>query len=158
MHRIIAALFALAFLFQAAASPADPPSKPDQQDSDAQEDSETKSLLRSIQWKRGPAEADVGANAKIKVPEGFMFTSAAAGTRKLLEAMGNPTNGSELGFLSPTNLQWFVVFEFSDVGYVKDDDKDKLDPQKLLTTIKRGTELGNKRREKMGAAPMTIIG
>ena len=55
-------------------------------------------------------------------------------------------------------MEWFVVFEFSDVGYVKDDDKDKLDPEKLLGVIKRGTEEGNKRRVKMGAAPMKIVG
>jgi len=157
MHRIIACFLSLLFVAPTFAAPADATPKPDEQNADAQEESETRSLLKKIQWKRGPADAEVGKYAKINVPEGFMFTGGD-GTRKLLEAMGNPTNGSELGFLSPTNLQWFVVFEFSDVGYVKDDDKDKLDPQKLLATIKRGTEMGNKRREKMGAAPMTIIG
>jgi uncharacterized membrane-anchored protein len=155
MRRIIASLFGLVFVAQIfAAAPAEP--TPDQTAA-AEEDRESQKLLKSINWKRGPAEADIGTSAKIKVPEGYMFTGGD-GTRKLLEAMGNPTNGDELGFLSPTNLQWFVVFEFSDVGFVKDDDKDKLDPQKLLSTIKRGTEQGNKLRAKMGSAPMTIVG
>src|ERR1051325_1427017 len=157
MQRFIASLFGLIFIVQtamAAPAPADPQSKPG---TAADEDSETRTLLKSINWKRGPSEADVGTYAKVKVPEGFIFT-AGEGTRKLLEAMGNPTNGDELGFLAPTNMQWFVVFEFSSVGFVKDDDKDKLDPQKLLATIKRGTEQGNKMRAKMGSAPMTIIG
>ena len=76
----------------------------------------------------------------------------------LLRMMGNPTDGSELGLLGPTNLDWFVVFEFSDVGYVKDDDKDKLDPAKMLTSFQRGTEASNKEREKMGVPPMHIVG
>jgi uncharacterized membrane-anchored protein len=153
MRRIFRTLFGLALIAQCfAAAPTD--QKPT---SSNDEDGEARSLFKSINWQRGPADADVGTYAKVKVPAGFMFTTGD-GTRKLLEAMGNPTHGNELGFLAPTNLQWFVVFEWSDVGYVKDDDKDKLDPQALLSTIKRGTELGNKRREKMGAAPLTVVG
>jgi len=115
------------------------------------------SLLDKINWTKGPAKAELKSLAEVQVPEGFMFTSAK-GTQKLLEAMGNPTSGSELGFLAPTSLVWFVVFEFADVGYVKDDDKDKLDADKLLKSIKEGTEAANKYREKMGAAPLHITG
>src|SRR5438034_2888567 len=115
------------------------------------------SLLDKINWTKGPAKAELKNLAEVQVPEGFMFTSAK-GTQKLLEAMGNPTSGSELGFLAPTSLVWFVVFEFADVGYVKDDDKDKLDADKLLKSIKEGTEAANKYREKMGAAPLNITG
>jgi uncharacterized membrane-anchored protein len=115
------------------------------------------SLLDKINWTKGPAKADLKTMAEVQVPDGFMFTGAK-GTQKLLEAMGNPTSGTELGFLAPTSMVWFVVFEFSDVGYVKDDDKDKLDADKLLKTIKEGTEASNKYREKMGAAPLHITG
>ena len=115
------------------------------------------SLLDKINWTKGPAKAELKSLAEVQVPEGFMFTSAK-GTQNLLEAMGNPTSGSELGFLAPTSLVWFVVFEFADVGYVKDDDKDKLDADKLLKSIKEGTEAANKYREKMGAAPLHITG
>ncbi|HUS36444.1 MAG TPA: DUF2167 domain-containing protein [Verrucomicrobiae bacterium] len=155
MQRIIAGLFGLMFVAQLfAAAPADP--KPNET-AEEKEDREEREFLKSIDWQKGPADADIGKYAKIKVPDGYMFTGAA-GTQKLLEAGGNPTNGDELGFLAPTNMAWFVVFEFSDDGYVKDDDKDKLDPQKLLTAIKRGNEQGNKLRKKMGSAPLKIIG
>src|SRR5882724_11012654 len=106
------------------------------------------SLLDKINWTKGPAKAELKSLAEVQVPEGFMFTGAK-GTQKLLEAMGNPTSGSELGFLAPTSLVWFVVFEFAEVGFVKDDDKDKLDADKLLKSIKAGTEAANKYREKM---------
>src|SRR5688572_16520698 len=120
-------------------------------------DAEASSPLDKINWTKGPAKADLKTLAEVQVPEGFVFTGPK-GTQKLLEAMGNPTSGSELGFLAPTSLVWFVVFEFSDVGYVKDDDKDKLDADKLLKSIKEGTEAANKYREKMGAAPLHITG
>jgi len=83
-----------------------------------------KPYLDNINWTKGPAKAELKSLAEVQVPEGFVFTGAK-GTQKLLEKMGNPTSGSELGFLAPTSLVWFVVFEFADVGYVKDDDKDK---------------------------------
>lgn len=154
MHRIFAGLFGLLFIAQIfAAAPAPKPNET-AEEKDAREERE---FLQSIDWQKGPANADIGKYAQIKVPEGYMFT-AAEGTRKLLEAGGNPTNGDELGFLAPTNMAWFVVFEFSDDGYVKDDDKDKLDPQKLLGVIKKGNEQGNKLRKKMGSAPLKIIG
>jgi len=121
------------------------------------EASKEASILNKINWTKGPAKADLKSLAEVQVPEGFMFTGAK-GTQKLLEAMGNPTSGSELGFLAPTSLVWFVVFEFSDVGYVKDDDKDKLNADKLLKSIKEGTEAANKYREKMGSAPLHITG
>ena len=119
------------------------------------ESTKESSFLDNINWTKGPAKAELKSLAEVQVPEGFMFTGAK-GTQKLLEAMGNPTSGSELGFLAPTSLVWFVVFEFADVGFVKDDDKDKLDADKLLKSIKEGTEAANKYREKMGA-PFKLI-
>lgn len=93
--------------------------------------SEEKSLLKLAKWAKGPVKVDLGSEASLHVKSGYMF-AGAEDTQKLLEAMGNPTSGTELGFLAPTNASWFVIFEFSDVGYVKDDDKDKLDASKLL--------------------------
>ncbi len=121
------------------------------------EASKEPSPLDKISWTKGPAKADLKNLAEIQVPEGFMFTGAK-GAQKLLEAYGNPTSGSELGLLAPTSLVWCVVFEFSDVGYVKDNDKNQLDADKLLKSIKEGTEAANKYREKMGSAPLHITG
>jgi uncharacterized membrane-anchored protein len=50
------------------------------------------------------------------------------------------------------------VFEFDDVGYVKDDEKDSLDATALLDSIKKGTEAGNQERVKRGWPMMTILG
>jgi uncharacterized membrane-anchored protein len=114
-------------------------------------------FLSKFKWVHGPAKGDLKSIGEIKVPPGFMLTDEK-GTQALLEAMGNPIGGNELGFLAPTSMVWFVVFEFSDVGYVKDDDKDKLDAEALLKAIKAGNERANEERKKMGVSPLNITG
>jgi uncharacterized membrane-anchored protein len=110
-----------------------------------------------INWQKGPTTGRLGQVAEVKVPAGFMFADAAD-TKVLMEAMQNPLSGTELGFLSPTNMDWFIVFEFSAVGYVKDDEKDKLDANAVLESLRKGTEAGNKERKKRGWAELTITG
>ena len=105
----------------------------------------------------GPAKARLEGVAQIDVPVGYTFLDGKT-TRSLMKAMGEPTTGQELGLLSPTNEDWSIIFEFNDVGYVKDDDKDKLDAGKLLESIKRGTAEANKQRIKAGNPPLEIIG
>jgi uncharacterized membrane-anchored protein len=118
---------------------------------------EEKSLFNSADFLHGPTKAKLGNIAEIQLPEGYAFTGAK-GTKKLMEMMGNTVDGSELGFLAPTNSNWFVLFEFDESGYVKDDDKDKLDANAILESIRRGTEEANKQRKKMGIAPVTVVG
>jgi uncharacterized membrane-anchored protein len=106
---------------------------------------------------KGPAKAQLESVAQIQVPSGYVFLDGKS-TRALMKASGEPTSGHELGFLRPTNAQWSVLFEFSDIGYVKDDDKDKLDADKLLASIKRGNDEANKERVRAGNAPLEIVG
>jgi uncharacterized membrane-anchored protein len=106
---------------------------------------------------QGPAKAQLQSTAQIDVPVGYRFLDGKS-TRALMRASGEPTSGRELGLLMPTNDHWSVIFEFDDIGYVKDDDKDKLDADKLLEQIKRGTEAGNEERRRAGNAPLEIVG
>ena len=116
-----------------------------------------KSEESKLKWINGPTKAKLEKIAEIDVPEGYLFLDGKS-TRALMKASGEPVNGNELGLLMPTNEHWSVIFEFSDIGYVKDDDKDKLDADKLLKAIKEGTEEANKQRERMGHAPLLIVG
>jgi len=113
--------------------------------------------LSQIDWQTHPEKGKLGRIAEVAIPEGFLF-AGARDTRKLMEMMQNPTNGSELGFLAPEDISWFIVFEFDDVGYVKDDEKDDLDADAMLKAIRAGTKAGNKERRKRGWPEMTILG
>jgi uncharacterized membrane-anchored protein len=106
---------------------------------------------------KGPTKARLGSNAQIDLPAGYVFLDGNE-YRKLLKAEGEPSSGREVGWLRPTNQHWSVVFRFSNVGYVKDDDKDKLDADKLLEVIKRGTAEANKTRVKAGNPPIEVVG
>jgi len=105
----------------------------------------------------GPTEADLGGFAKVKVPEGHLFLDGNT-TRKLMESVGEPTSGNEVGFLRPTNGNWSVYFEYADVGYVKDDEKDKLNADKLLKSIKKGNDAANEQRKRNGIPPLIVEG
>ena len=71
---------------------------------------------------------------------------------------GEPTSGNELGLLRPTNHSWSVIFEFDPKGYVKDDDKNSLDANKILSEIKAANAEANKERVRNGNAPLEVVG
>lgn len=134
------------------------PLKPqtEQTSPDSQEVNPFEKLVKSLNW-TNDGEAEIGHHATIKVPEGYHFTGSP-GASKLMEFYGNLTNGSELGYLTPDNFAWFALFEFSDVGYVKDDEKDKLDADKILKDLREGQEQANKELERLGKATLTVDG
>lgn len=108
-------------------------------------------------WQEGPLQAQLGELAQIDLSGDFRFLPAND-SRRLLEAMGNITSGDELGIVMPKEGDWFVVFEFSNIGYVKDDDRDALDADAMIEAIRQGTERANEERESRGIPPMNIIG
>lgn len=106
-----------------------------------------------IDWQKGPAIGRLGNVAEIQVPEGYLF-SGKEGTQRFLALTQNPTNGNELGVLVPDRNDesghWFVIFEYHDTGYVKDDEKDQLDADAILESLKEGTEAANDLRKERG--------
>src|SRR5215470_1012362 len=81
-----------------------------------------------INWQVGPTTGQLGDIAQLKIPAGYLFTGAD-GARKVLELTHNPSSGNELGAVVPRgdDQSWFMIFEFADSGYVKDDEKNNLD-------------------------------
>ena len=110
-----------------------------------------------LHWKFGPYTANLQDIAEIKVPEGYMFLEAGE-ARTVLESWGNRTTGMEQGLLMPTNTSWVVVFEYNPSGYVKDDEKDHLDADKILKSYRDGTEKQNEHRKEMGIPPLHVVG
>ncbi|MEP2775255.1 MAG: DUF2167 domain-containing protein [Luteolibacter sp.] len=113
-------------------------------------------FINSISWVT-EGKGQLGTRAEIHVPEGYRFTGSA-GTIKLMEFYGNLTNGQELGYLSPMEMDWFAVFEFEDIGYVKDDDKDKLDADEILASLREGQKQANEQLSSRGMPTLNVIG
>lgn len=126
------------------------------QEETATQDDNARKVWESVKWQIGPCSVNLGDVAELRVPAGYMF-AGGADTRKLMEVMGNIPSDEEVGFLSPSESDWFVVYEFSEVGYVKDDEKDSLDADALLKSIQKSTLEGNKIRKKRGFPSMLNI-
>jgi uncharacterized membrane-anchored protein len=118
---------------------------------------QSQSLPDSIAWQAGPGAAQLGSVAEIQVPAGYSFANGDD-TRRLMEWMENPVNGKELGLVRPESFDWFVTFEFDDVGYVKDDDAKDLDADALLESLRQGSEEGNKERKARGWTTLDLVG
>ncbi len=111
--------------------------------------------LAALGMKPGPLQGDLGGIATVDVPDGYGFVGKG-GASKFMEMLQNPSDGSEIGVvLAPEG--WFVVFTFSNDGYVKDNDRN-IDAKGILASIKEGTEQANKTRRERGWSTLEVVG
>ncbi|AGX41857.1 DUF2167 domain-containing protein [Clostridium saccharobutylicum] len=116
--------------------------------------------LSKVNWIEGPKTVDVGTDlAKLDLPSEYMFANGKD-TKEIMKKMDNTVSGAEQGIVFPKddNENWYVLFEFDDIGYVEDKDANKIDADKILSQIKEGTEKDNKERRKSGKPVLDIIG
>lgn len=107
-----------------------------------------------IDWQVGPTTGRLGDMGEINIPDGYRFTGKA-GTLTVLQITHNPPSGKELGTIIPPGGGWFMIFEFEDSGYVKDNDRN-LDADNVLQNIKDGTEAANAERKAKGWKPFHV--
>jgi uncharacterized membrane-anchored protein len=110
--------------------------------------------LQKLGWQKGPGEGVVAGKAKLTIPGGYAFLDDK-GTRRFLEIMGNPPRGGHY-LIAPANLDWFAVFSFDPVGYVKDDEK--IDADELLKSLKESDGPGNEERKRLGMSAVYTDG
>lgn len=122
----------------------------------AQESNED-SVINKVKWQEGPCISNLGNKAEIRIPGGYVFADAAD-TKILMEAMHNIPSDSEIGFVAPSTLEWFLVFTFSESGYIKDDEKASLDADAMLKSLKAGNEAGNREKQKRGWETFELTG
>ena len=121
------------------------------------EEPDVVTVLRNVRWLHGPAVGDLGDLAEIRLPEGYVFADAED-TKSLMELLKNPTTGLEIGFVAPVSLEWFFVFSFNNIGYVREDEQDSLDPDALLNTLEVSNKESNDERIWKGWPGLTILG
>jgi len=111
--------------------------------------------LDRLPWQAGPTTGQIGATATIKVPEGYKFMGPE-GAREFNRLTENPSPDVDEYVLAKQDYTWIAFFSYSDVGYVKDDEK--LDADDLLKSVSEGTEEGNEERRDNGWAPVHVTG
>jgi uncharacterized membrane-anchored protein len=114
----------------------------------------------SYDWKPGPGQVILGsdvAQVELAGPEIFLDANEA---KRLLTDSGNKPGGKEVGIIatSDESQNWFLIFEYDALGYVKDDEKDKIDADALLESIQEGTEAANAYRKERGLPGLHIVG
>lgn len=112
-----------------------------------------------INWMSGPATAALGSEAELTLLETEVF-AGAEDTRKLLYALGNRSNGNELGTVAPKDEEqsWLVIFKYFPVGYVSDSEKDDIDADALFKSIKEATDEANAERASRGIPSLHVTG
>ncbi len=133
-----------------------------QQDEAAQREKAQK-LADSLNYQKGEITLK-GGLAKIHVPEEFRYLDAKDANTVLSRLWGNPPDSSTLGLLLPAKVSplskeaWAVIITYDEDGYVKDDEAEKMDYDKLMKTMKEDTREGSKEREKQGYGSIELIG
>ncbi len=158
MHRrpsLRTLLGTLAALIVASAAPAQTPAPPPSL-ALPQAEPPAKITIPGIRLTHGPAVVKLGEVAEIKLPEGYAFVGLDS-LDQYYALNQNTRSGNELGVvISPEN--WELHFDFDEVGYVKDDDKDKLDADKLYKTLEEGMIAGNEARRAKGWSEFKLQG
>lgn len=113
-------------------------------------------FMEVLSWQT-QGTGSLGSRADIAIPEGYRFLGSGDSS-KLMKYYGNLSNGSELGFIAPNDLEWFALFEFDDVGYVKDDEKDKLDADAILKQLREGQQAANEELARLGHSTLNVLG
>jgi uncharacterized membrane-anchored protein len=121
-----------------------------------QESDEQKLLaeLKKLDWQVGPSAGGITDKATITIPDHYLFLSAAD-TAKFLVLMQNLPESNAYTF-APSNLGWFSIFTFDDVGHVSDNEK--IDADAVLQTLRENEDEANEERKKRGFSPLYLDG
>jgi uncharacterized membrane-anchored protein len=110
--------------------------------------------MNSLAWQTHPSVGVIGSEAQIRLTNDFRFLDAP-NTNSFVQLNGNPaiTNAYTV---APKSLDWFAIFEFDPIGYVKDDEK--IDPDDLLKTLQEQNVRGTEERKRLGLPVLHLTG
>jgi uncharacterized membrane-anchored protein len=121
----------------------------------------TDSINASLTFQTG--KIVLGNGVVLNVPKGFRYLDEKQSHRVLEEIWGNP-KGETMGMLFPEDRgpvdenTWAFDIMFEDLGYVKDEDADKINYDDLLKQMKKETGEANAERVRAGYPAIDIIG
>jgi uncharacterized membrane-anchored protein len=110
---------------------------------------------KGVKTTAGPAKVTLGTVAHYELGEGQVFVGPDS-LDKFYQLTHNTRAGNEVGVVLGPG--WSLFFDYDSVGYVKDDEKDKLDATKLLASIRERQTADNQARKEKGWDEMQIQG
>ncbi len=122
------------------------------------------SALKSLKYQQGVIDLHDGL-ARLTVPPQFNFLGPDDAETVLVKLWGNPPSDQKpLGLLIPAGMNpfssnvWVVTIDYSEDGYVKDDDASKINYDDLLKQMKKSIADENKLRHDKGYPTLTLVG
>lgn len=110
--------------------------------------------IQSLQWQSYPSIGSIGSTARVKLTNDLLFLDAS-NTRRFLELNGNPPRDKNYT-LAPRSFEWFSIFAFDPIGYVKDDEQ--LEPNELLRVLREQNTAGIAERRRLQLPILTLDG
>lgn len=113
----------------------------------------------TIEWTQGPFTAKLANMATVEIPQGYAIADAR-NTRLFLEAFKLRPSRRELATFRPLDDQadWYVVLEFADDGFVKEEEQTDINPDAALQVLREINADENKQLVAEGWEPTTIVG
>ena len=105
-----------------------------------------------------------GGVASLEVPESFYYLGPEDSKVVLEQIWGNPEDALNLGMLFPAGTtpfdgdSWGVTIEYSEEGYIRDDDAADIDYSELLQDMKASTREESKYRVENGYESIDLVG
>ncbi len=105
-----------------------------------------------------------GGIASLDVPEDFYYLNPQDSKIVLEKIWGNPEDELNLGMLFPAGAtpfdgdSWGVTIEYSEEGYIRDDDADEIDYDELLQEMQQAALEESKYRVEQGYESIRLVG
>jgi uncharacterized membrane-anchored protein len=123
------------------------------------------SVNTALKYQTGKIELE-GGHAALNVPEGFKYLNKEQSKYVITQLWGNPENSAEemVGMIFPENSNPFndssyaFIVSYSAIGYVKDDDANKIDYDEMLKNLQKEEKAENTQRMKAGYDPVYMLG
>jgi uncharacterized membrane-anchored protein len=110
--------------------------------------------INSLAWQNYPAVGVIGNEAQIRLTNDIRFLDAP-NTNRFVQLNGNPSINNAYT-IATRLLDWFAIFEFDPIGYVRDDEK--IDPDELLKTLQEQNVRGIEERKRLGLTVLHLTG
>jgi uncharacterized membrane-anchored protein len=121
-------------------------------------------IVKNLKYQQGQIDLR-GGLASLNVPKEFNFLGSDDAETVLVKLWGNPPSEVKpLGLLIPAGLTplssncWVVTIDYSEDGYVKDDDASKINYDDLLKQMQAGVAEENKTRKEKGYPTVDLLG
>lgn len=123
------------------------------------------SINKTLNYSAGKIKPE-GGHIMLDVPEEFKYLNKEQSKYVLTKLWGNPESASEevIGMIFPkdsdpfTDSSYAFVITYSEIGYVKDEDADKIDYEEQLKKMQEDEKTENEERVKAGYPAVHLIG